>query len=59
MEQQIIEALHHVPGALSFTKGEQGYTWQVFAHIGTAYTLPEAASRSLEVMIAQLSTKHL
>jgi len=58
MEQQLMEALHKVPGALTIAKGEQGYTWHVFAHIGTAYTLPEAVSRSLEAMIAQLSTKH-
>ncbi len=58
MEQQLMEALHKLPGALTITKGEQGYTWQVLAQNGTAYTLPEAVSRSLEAMIEQLSTKH-
>jgi hypothetical protein len=54
IEQQLMEALHKVPGTLTITKGEQGYTWQVFTRTGTAYTLMDALVRGLQAMIAQL-----
>ena len=53
MEQQLMEALHKVPGALTITKGEQGYTWQVFTRTGTTYTLVDALVRGLQALMEQ------
>jgi hypothetical protein len=53
MEQQIMEGLHNLPGALTIIKGEQGYTWQVFTRTGTAFTLVDALVRGLEAIIEQ------
>ena len=53
MEQQLMEGLHNLPGALTITKGEQGYTWQVVTRTGTAFTLVDALVRGLETIRAQ------
>lgn len=54
MEQQLMDALQKVPGALSITKiREQGYTWQVFTRTGTTYTLVDALAHGLQALMEQ------
>ena len=58
LEQQLMEALHSVPGALSITKrGEQAYTWQVFTQTGTTYTLVDALAHGLQALMEPLPGK--